>query len=138
VADEQKFVRVPEELPLDTVASAFLKGLTARYLIKQTYVLKKNDWALVYAAAGATGQILAQWCVGLGANVIAVVSTPEKAEFCKTTLGVKHVILNAENIAERVKELTNQRGVDVVYDSIGKETFMASLDSVKRCGFVAS
>lgn len=104
LVDAEKAVHVPSGLEADTVAASFLKGMTARYLCKETYAIRPGSRALVYAAAGATGQILVQWIKHLGGIVIAVVSTEAKAAICRS-LGADHTILSNEDIAARVAQL---------------------------------
>lgn len=139
MVEEDKVVKVPDFIPDDLCAASLLKGMTARYLVKQTYAVKPGDWVLVYAAAGGTGQIVTQWCHALKANVIAVVSSAEKAKLV-LSLGAHHAIITSEtpDIAARVKEITQGRGVHVAYDSVGKDTFMHSLDSLQKRGMMVS
>jgi NADPH2:quinone reductase len=131
-------VKLPAGLAPDIAAAAMLKGMTARYLLKRTYPVKPGDVALVYAAAGGVGQILVQWAKHLGVTVIAVVGSEEKAALAKS-LGADHTIVSGrEDIAKRARELTGGEGVDVAYDSVGKDTFEASLDSLKPLGMFVS
>lgn len=131
-------VKIPEEISDEVAASAMLKGLTAHYLICRTFKLEKGQWALIHAAAGGVGLILCQWAKHLGAHVIGTVSTEEKATLAKAH-GCEHTIVyTKENIPARVKEITAGRGVDVSFDSVGKTTFMDSLDSLKKFGMLVS
>ena len=115
-----------------------LKGATAEYLIRRTYPVREGDWVLFHAASGGVGSIASQWLKALGANVIGTVGSKEKAALAKQN-GCQHTILyREEDIAARVKEITNGRGVDVVYDSVGRDTFEASLDSLKPRGLMVS
>src|SRR3712207_3502364 len=108
-----------------------LKGMTAQYLLRQTYVAKSGDTILVHAAAGGVGQILSQWSRHLGATVIGTVGSREKAEIARAQ-GCEHVILyKEEDFAERVHEITGGRKLPVVYDGVGKATFMKSLDCLR-------
>jgi NADPH2:quinone reductase len=112
--------------------------MTVQYLLRQTYVVKPGDTILFHAAAGGVGLIAGQWAKHLGATVIGTAGSAEKAELAKAH-GYDHVILyREENIAERVKELTDGKGVPVVYDGVGKDTFEASLDCLKPRGLLVS
>lgn len=136
VVEEDWLVRIPA-VDSAVVASCFLKGLTARYLCKQTFPIKPGDVALVYAAAGGTGQLLTQWVVALGGTVIAVTSTQAKADIAKQ-LGASMTILSpSEDVAARVREAYPQ-GVDVAFDSVGKATFDGTLKALKKRGMFVS
>jgi NADPH2:quinone reductase len=138
VIDARLLVRIPAGVSDETAAGMMLKGLTAEYLVKRTFRLKKGHVALVHAAAGGTGQILVQWAKHLGATVIATAGGPEKLKIAKA-LGARHLIdANAEDIAQRVREITGGVGCDVVYDGVGKATFAASLDSLRKFGTLVS
>jgi NADPH2:quinone reductase len=131
-------VKIPAGIDDKIAASIMLKGMTAWYLCRRTYKVKKGDTVLVHAAAGGVGQILSQWCKALGATVIGTVGTEEKAAIAKKC-GCKHVIvLSKENLVERVKEITKGKGVPVVYDGIGKDTFMDSINCLAPLGMMAS
>ncbi|MDH3286737.1 MAG: quinone oxidoreductase [Betaproteobacteria bacterium] len=133
-----RLVKIPAGVDDKTAAAMMLKGLTAHYLIRRTYRVKKGDTILMHAAAGGVGQILCQWAKHLGATVIGTVGSDEKAELAKKA-GCKHVIvLSREKFSERVKEITKGKGVPVVYDGIGKDTFMDSLDCLQPMGLMAS
>jgi len=133
-----RLVKVPAGVDDKTAAAMMLKGLTAHYLIRRTYRVKKGDTILMHAAAGGVGQILCQWAKHLGATVIGTVGSDGKAELAKKA-GCKHVIVLArEKFPERVKEITKGKGVPVVYDGIGKDTFMDSLDCLQPMGLMAS
>jgi NADPH2:quinone reductase len=136
---EAKFVvRLPKAISYDTAAAMMLKGLTAQYLLRQTYKVRAGDTVLVHAAAGGTGLILCQWAKALGAEVIGTVGSPEKAKLAKKA-GARHVILyNEEDFAGRVKEITKGAKCAVVYDGVGKATFPASLDCLRPFGMFAS
>ena len=134
----ERLVKIPAGVDDKAAAAMMLKGLTAQYLIRRTYRVKKGDTILMHAAAGGVGQILCQWAKHLGATVIGTVGSDEKAELAKKA-GCKHVIVLArEKFAERVKEITKGKGVPVVYDGIGKDTFMDSLDCLQPMGLMAS
>ncbi len=133
-----RLVKIPAGVDDKTAAAMMLKGLTAHYLIRRTYRVKKGDTILMHAAAGGVGQILCQWAKHLGATVIGTVGSDEKAELAKKA-GCKHVIvLSREKFSERVKEITKGKRVPVVYDGIGKDTFMDSLDCLQPMGLMAS
>lgn len=131
-------VALPEGISYEAAASMLLKGLTAEYLLHRTYKVKPGDTILVHAAAGATGLILCQWGKALGATVIGTVGSKEKAGLAKAH-GADHVInYREEDFATRVKEITGGALCDVVYDGVGKDTFMKSLDTLKPFGLLAS
>lgn len=133
-----RLVKVPSAVDDQSAAAMMLKGMTAWYLCRRTYRVKEGDTVVVHAAAGGVGQILAQWIKYLGATVIGTVGTEEKVAVAKKA-GCKHVIVTSkEKLPERVKEITKGRGVPVVYDGIGKDTFMDSLDSLAPLGLMAS
>ena len=137
VADETSLVPVPAGIGAAEAAASLLKGLTARYLCKETFPVNPGHVCLVYAAAGGTGQILTQLIKSLGATVIAITSTEEKAAICRK-LGADHVILStSEDIAKRVHEICPE-GAHVAFDSIGKATFEASLDSLRPRGMMVT
>ncbi len=136
--EADKLVPIPDSIDDDTAAAMMLKGLTAHYLLFRTYPVKPGDSILVYAAAGGVGLILCQWGKLLGANVIGCVGSDDKAELARAN-GCDHAILyRDEDIAERVREITSGEGVAVAYDSIGKATFEASLDSLRPFGVLAT
>ena len=114
-----------------------LQGLTAQYLLRRTYKVKPGDTVLVHAAAGGVGLILCQWAKHLGVTVIGVVSTEAKAELARAH-GAAHVILGHDRLAAEVKRLTGGAGVPVVYDSVGKDTFGASLDCLAPLGLMVT
>jgi len=131
-------VHLPESVSFDTAAGAMLKGLTAQYLLRQTYRVQPGDTILVHAAAGGVGQILCQWGKALGATVIGTVGSDAKGEIAKAS-GADHVInYSRENFAERVVEITKGAKCAVVYDGVGKTTFPASLDCLRPFGIFAS
>jgi len=130
-----KLVKIPEGISFTEAAAMMLQGMTAQFLVKRTYPVKRGDTILVHAAAGGVGSILVQWAKHLGATVIGVVSTPEKAALIKS-LGADHALLTSENIPGRVKEITSGAMLPVVYDSVGKDTFLTSLDCLRPLGLM--
>ena len=136
--DASKLVSLPDSISDETAAAMMLKGLTAHYLLFRTYPVKTGDNILVYAAAGGVGLILCQWASLLGANVIGCVGSAEKAELAKNNGCHQTILYRDEDIASRVRELTDGVGVAAAYDSIGKATFAASLDSLRPFGVLAT
>jgi NADPH2:quinone reductase len=133
-----RLVKIPAGIKDETAAAMMLKGMTAWYLCRRTYRVKKGDTIVVHAAAGGVGQILCQWAKHLGATVIGTVGSDEKVALAKK-VGCKHVVvMSRENLPERVKAITKGKGVPVVYDGVGKDTFMASLDCLAPLGLMAS
>jgi NADPH2:quinone reductase len=133
-----RLVKIPAGVDDRTAAAMMLKGLTAQYLLRRTYRVKKGDTILMHAAAGGVGQILCQWAKALGATVIGTVGSDEKVALAKKA-GCKHVIVTSrEKVSARVKEITKGAGVPVVYDGVGKDTFMDSLDCLAPLGLLAS
>jgi len=131
-------VRIPDTISDEIAASSMLKGLTAHYLLFRTFKVEKGHTILLHAAAGGVGLIMSQWAKHLGATVIGTVGSEEKAKLAKQH-GCDHAIVyTKENVVSRVKDITYGRGVDVVYDSVGKATFMDSLDSLKKFGTMVS
>lgn len=131
-------IKIPSDIDDQTAAAMMLKGMTAAYLLRRTYPVKPGDPILIMAAAGGVGQILSQWGKHLGAVVIGCVGSEEKAEIAKAA-GCSHTILyNSEDVAGRVKEITNGEGVAVSYDGVGKATYKASLDSLRHFGYMVS
>ncbi len=131
-------VKVPDAIGLDTAAAMMLQGLTVQYLFRQTFPLKGGETILFHAAAGGVGLIACQWARALGVTMIGTVGSDEKAALAKAH-GCTHTInYNTENFVERVKELTDGKGVPVVYDSIGKDTFIGSLDCLAPLGMMVS
>ena len=129
-------IKLPEEISCETAAAMTMRGLTSAYLMRRIYDFKKGDSILLHAAAGGVGLIVSQWAKLLGLTVIGTTSSEEKAQIARAH-GCDHVInYGYENVAERVRELTDGVGVNVVFDSVGKDTFMASLDSLKRRGLL--
>jgi NADPH:quinone reductase len=130
-------VELPREIPDEIGAAIMLQGMTARYLTRQTYRVKKGDMVLVHAAAGGMGLLLCQWCAHLGATVIGTVSTEEKAKLAAAN-GCHHPILYTKtDFVAEVKRITGGAGVAVVYDGVGKDTFLKSLDVLAVRGTMA-
>ncbi|MDF1734790.1 MAG: quinone oxidoreductase [Minwuia sp.] len=131
-------IPLPDGVSDSTAATLMMKGMTAQYLFRQVYPLHGGETILYHAAAGGVGLIACQWARALGVTMIGTVSTDEKAEVAKAN-GCAHVIVTSrESIPERVKEITDGKGVPVVYDSVGKDTLMASLDSLRPRGSLIS
>jgi NADPH2:quinone reductase len=137
VIGADRLVKLPPEIDFNTGAAIMLKGLTAQYLIRRTHAVKPGDTILVHAAAGGVGLILCQWAKHLGATVIGVVSTEAKGDLARAN-GVAHVILGHATLAADVKRITGGAMVPVVYDSIGRDTFTASLDCLRPLGLMVS
>jgi NADPH2:quinone reductase len=133
-----RLVKIPAGIDDQVAAAMMLKGMTAQYLLRRTYKVKKGDTILVHAAAGGVGQILVQWAKFLGATVIGTAGSDAKAALAKK-LGCKHVIIPArENVSKRVREITKGAGVPVVYDGVGKDTFFDSLECLAPLGLMVS
>ncbi len=138
VAKADNLVKLPKNIGYETAAAMMLKGLTVHYLLRSTFRVKKGDTILLHAAAGGLGLILSQWAHALGATVIGTVSSPEKAKLARKA-GCKHVIdYTKDDFAAQVKKLTKGELCDVVYDGVGKTTFMGSLDCLKPLGTMVS
>ena len=134
--DAAPLVKVPDAIPLETAAAMTMRGLTSAYLMTRIWDHKPGDIILLHAAAGGVGLIVSQWAKLLGLTVIGTVSTDAKAEVARAH-GCTHTInYSHEDVANRVREITNGVGVDVVFDSVGRSTFMASLDSLRRRGLM--
>lgn len=131
-------VKLPDAIGFDTAAAMMLQGLTVQYLFRRTFALQGSETILFHAAAGGVGLIACQWARALGVTMIGTVGSDEKAALAKAH-GCTHTInYNRENFVERVKELTGGQGVPVVYDSIGKDTFIGSLDCLAPLGTMVS
>jgi len=131
-------VKLPDSISFDTAAAMTLQGLTVQYLFRRTFPLRGGETILFHAAAGGVGLIASQWAKALGVTMIGTVSSDEKAALAKAA-GCAHVInYKTENFVERVREITGGKGVPVVYDSIGKDTFIGSLDSLAPLGTMVS
>ena len=136
--DAKVLVDLPKKIDFETGAAMMLKGLTAQYLLRQTFKVKEGHTILVHAAAGGVGLILCQWAKHLGAEIIATVGSEDKAKLA-TEAGADHVILyRTEDFVARVAEITKGRKCDVVYDGVGKATFPGSLDCLKPLGMFVS
>jgi NADPH:quinone reductase len=134
----ERLVKVPRGISDEQAAALMLKGLTAHYLIRRTYRVARGDTILVHAAAGGVGLILCQWARALGAKVIGVVGSEAKAEVARRH-GCRHVLISGrDELAPSVRRLTRGAGVAVVYDAVGKDTFMESLDCLRRLGMMVS
>ncbi len=127
-------VKLPEAISFDTAAAMMLKGMTVQYLIKRTFKVQSGMTVLWHAAAGGVGLIACQWLKALGVKVIGTVGSDEKAALARAHGCEQTIVYTRENFVERVKELTGGRGVPAVYDSVGKTTFMGSLDCLQPLG----
>jgi len=133
-----RLVKLPDDVSFEQAAAMMLKGLTAQYLLRRTYKVRRGDAILVHAAAGGVGLFLCQWANHLGATVIGTVGSDEKAALAKAH-GCDHpIVYTRENFTERVRAITNNEGVPVVYDSVGKTTFMDSLACLRPFGMIVS
>ena len=131
-------VKIPNSVDDETAAAMMLKGMTAQYLIRQTYPVKAGDTILIHAAAGGVGQIVCQWAKSLGATVIGTVGNDEKAEMVRA-LGCDHpIVYTREDFVEKVMDITAGAKLPVVYDSVGQDTFMKSLDCLQPLGTMVS
>lgn len=131
-----RLVPVPTDVDIQQAGAVILQGLTAHYLTSSTYPLKDDDTALIHAAGGGTGQLLVQLAKLHGARVIGTVSTKEKAERARRVGADEVIIYSQTDFETEVKKLTNNAGVDVVYDSVGKDTFDKSLNCIRRRGYM--
>ncbi|HDR8987105.1 TPA: quinone oxidoreductase [Burkholderia vietnamiensis] len=138
VMPAERLVKLPDAIGYDDAASVMLQGLTAHYLLRRTYPVKAGDTILIHAAAGGVGLLVCQWAKALGATVIGTVGSDEKAALASAH-GCDHpIVYTRENFTQRVKEITNGAGVPVVYDSIGKDTYIGSLDCLAPLGYFVS
>jgi NADPH2:quinone reductase len=138
VMPAERLVPLPDSVSDEVAAAALLKGMTAEYLVRRTYAVSSGDTVLLHAAAGGVGLIASQWLHALGARVIGVTGSLEKAKLAREH-GCSDVLLAGhDDIPRRVRELTNGRGVNVVYDSVGKSTFALSLDCLAPRGLFVS
>src|SRR5438046_1861804 len=133
-----RVVKLPESVPERTAATLMLKGLTVQYLFRQTYRVKAGETILFHAAAGGVGLIACQWARALGVTMIGTVGSDEKAALAREHGCAHTIVYTRENFVERVKEITGGKGVPVVYDSIGRDTFPASLDCLQPRGLFVS
>jgi NADPH2:quinone reductase len=135
---EEKLINIPDFLENDEVASILLQGMTVEYLFERLYKIKKNEFILFHAAAGGVGLIACQWAKSIGCKMIGTVSTDQKAELAKE-YGCEYTInYKEEKVSKRVMEITNNQGVPVVYDGVGKDTFQDSLDALSTRGLMVS
>ncbi|MBS1140431.1 MAG: Zinc-containing alcohol dehydrogenase superfamily [Proteobacteria bacterium] len=133
-----RLLALPDSISFETGAAMMLQGLTAAYLLRKTYRVQPGDAVLIHAAAGGVGLIACQWAKALGATVIGTVGSAAKAELAMAH-GCDHVInYSSENFTQRVREITGGEGVAVVYDGVGKDTFMGSLDSLRPMGMMVA
>jgi NADPH2:quinone reductase len=137
-----KLVKIPDSIEFNTAAAMMLQGMTVEYLIRRTYTVKPGDWVLFHAAAGGVGSIAVQWLKALGAHVIGTAGGAEKCAIVKS-LGADHVIdyraeAGSDHWVKRVKDITGGKGVNVVYDGVGKDTCIPSMDCLKPRGFLVT
>jgi len=137
VIPADRLVKLPDAISFETGAAMMLQGMTAQYLVHRTYKVKPGDTIVVHAAAGGVGLILCQWAKHLGATVIGVVSSEEKAAIAKAH-GAAHTVVGYSGIAAEVKKITGGAMVPAVYDSVGKDTWTASLDCLAPLGLLVS
>ncbi|MGP5017338.1 NADPH:quinone reductase [Vreelandella alkaliphila] len=133
-----KVIKLPDFIDFETAAASMLKGLTVQYLLRQTYALKGGETILFHAAAGGVGSIACQWAKALGVKLIGTVSSKEKADLAMANGAWATINYSEENVVERVRELTNGEMCDVVYDSVGKDTWEMSLDCLKPRSLMVS
>jgi len=133
-----RMVKLPESISTRQGAAMMLQGMTARYLLHGCYKVKAGDTILIHAAAGGVGSIVCQWAKHLGATVIGTAGSAQKAELAKSNGCDYPVIYTQEDFGARVKDITDGKGVDVVYDSVGQSTFMQSLDCLRPMGMMVS
>ena len=131
-------IKLPDRISDRTASTLMMKGMTVQYLFRQVYPLKGGETILYHAAAGGVGLIACQWARALGVTMIGTVSTDEKAEIARDHGCTHTIVTSRENIAQRVRELTDGKGVPVVYDSVGKDTVQASIDSLQVRGTLVS
>jgi len=131
-------IPLPEGVSDRAASTLMMKGLTAQYLFRQVYPLKGGETILYHAAAGGVGLVACQWARAIGVTMIGTVSTDEKAEVARANGCAHTIVTSREDIAKRVREITDGKGVPVVYDSVGKDTLMASLDSLQVRGTLVS
>jgi NADPH2:quinone reductase len=131
-------IPLPDGISDRTASALMMKGLTTQYLFRQVFPLKGGETILYHAAAGGVGMIACQWARALGVTMIGTVSTDKKAEIARAHGCAHTIVTSRENIAERVREITGGKGVPVVYDSVGKDTLVASLDSLRPRGTLVS
>ena len=138
IVPDNLLLHLPDEIQFETVASSLLKGLTAYFLLHDIYMVGKDDTIIFHAAAGGVGSIASGWAKSLGATVIGTVGSDEKINYAKSN-GCDHVVnINKESFKDAALKITNNEGVSVVYDSIGKDTLMDSMDSLRKRGLLVS
>ena len=138
VVPQEILVKLPDEISFEQAAGMMLQGLTVQYLVTDSYVVKPGDQVLLHAAAGGVGLMAVQWLKALGARVIGTVGSAEKAALAKSYGCDECIIYTEEDFVARTRELTDGKGVNVVYDSIGKDTFDGSLDCLAPRGTMVS
>jgi NADPH2:quinone reductase len=138
VMPADRLVKLPDGVSERTAATLMLKGLTVQYLLRQTFPLKGGETILFHAAAGGVGSIACQWTRALGVTMIGTVGSDEKAAIAKANGCAHTIVYTRENFVERVKQITGGKGVPVVYDAVGKDTFPASLDCLSPRGMFVS
>jgi NADPH2:quinone reductase len=136
VMSAERLVKIPDGIDDTTAATLMLKGLTVQYLFRQTYVLKGGETVLFHAAAGGVGLIACQWARALGVTMIGTVGNDDKAKLAKANGCAHTIVYTREDFVAKTKELTGGKGVPVVYDSVGKDTFMQSLDCLQPRGLL--
>ena len=138
VMDAARVVKLPDSVTDRDAAALMLKGLTAWFLLRRCHRVRRNEPILLHAAAGGVGLIALQWAAALGAKVIAVVGSDEKAALVREHGAAEVIVSTRENIVERVRLITKKKGVPVVYDGVGKDTFLTSLDCLAPLGLMVS
>ena len=133
-----RLVALPDGLDFRTAAAMMLQGMTAQYLLRRTYRVQPGDTILIHAAAGGVGLIVCQWAKALGATVIGTVGSDEKAALARAHVCDHAIVYTRENFTQKVREITAGEGVPVVYDSIGKDTFVDSLDCLRPLGMMVT
>ncbi|CAO3633093.1 unnamed protein product [Cunninghamella blakesleeana] len=137
-SESSKIGKIPDSISYDTAMAAFLQGLTAITLVKDSYVVKKGDYVLIHAAAGGVGLLLTQLCNHLGATIIGTASTKAKCDLAKENGAHYMINYTEEDVVEKVNEITNGLGCHGIFDSVGKDTFESSLASIRRLGTLVS
>ena len=134
----EKLIKIPNKITNNVAASLFLKGLTVEYLFERLYKVKKNQYILFHAAAGGVGLIACQWARSIGSKMIGTVSSDKKGKLAKEN-GCSYIInYKKDNVVKKINDLTNNKGVEVVYDGVGKDTFQTSLDCLSYRGLLVS
>ena len=136
--DASRVVKLPDGISDQQAAALMLKGLTAWFLLRRCYRVRKNDPIVLHSATGGVGLIALQWATALGAKVIAVVGSDEKAALAREHGAAEVIVSSREDLVARVRSITKNRGVPVVYDGVGKDTFFASLDCLRPRGLMVS